>query len=195
MNPARDENPVERQSDNQGAGEDTEQGDLIIVARAVRTRGLKGELVAEVLTDFPERFEDVTELTAVAAGRERQQVKLENYWFQNDRMVLKFAGYDTIETAKALVGYEFGLPEAERVELDEDEYYDWELEGCSVEGKLGERVGKVREVMRTGGVELLVVVSEEGREVFVPMAESIVVEIDIARKKILIDPPEGLLDL
>lgn len=199
MNPARDENAAEGSTDNKGVGESPEQGDLIIVARAVRTRGLKGELVAEILTDFPERFEDVTELTAIAAGRDRKQVELESYWFQNDRMVLKFAGYDTIETAKALVGYQFGLPEAERVELEADEYYDWELEGCSVESKLGESIGKVREVMRTGGVELLVVVADEAdkasREVFVPMAESIVVEIDIARKRILIDPPEGLLDL
>lgn len=196
MNPASDKNPGESQSDNQGEGQD--QGDLIIVARAVRTRGLKGELVADLLTDFPERFENVTELTGVARNGERKLVELESYWFQNDRMVLKFAGYDTIETAKALVGYEFGLPEAERVELEADEFYDWELEGCAVENKLGERVGKVREVMRTGGVELLVVEDDAAgtrREVFVPMAESIVVEIDISRKKIVIDPPEGLLDL
>ena len=169
--------------------------DLIIVARAVRTRGLKGELVADVLTDFPERFESVSELSAVGPGGERKQLELESYWFQNDRMVLKFTGYDSIESAKALVGYEFGLPEAERVELAEGEFYDWELEGCSVENKLGRSVGKVREVMRTGGVELLVVENEERREVFVPMAAAIVIEIDIAHKKILIDPPEGLLDL
>ena len=84
--------------------------DLIIVARAVRTRGLKGELVAEVLTDFPERFEQVSELTGVSSSGERKQFELENHWFQNDRMVLKFAGYDSIESAKALVGYEFGVP-------------------------------------------------------------------------------------
>jgi 16S rRNA processing protein RimM len=205
MNPANKESLSEKaeesQGGNQGAGQDERKyerqhrDDLIIIARAVRTRGLKGELVAEILTDFPERFESVTELTGVARNGERKQVELESYWFQNDRMVLKFAGYDTIETAKALVGYEFGLPEAERVELDADEFYDWELEGCTVENKLGERIGKVREVMRTGGVELLVVVDEAGREVFVPMAESIVVEIDISRKQIVIDPPEGLLDL
>jgi 16S rRNA processing protein RimM len=169
--------------------------DLIIVARAVRTRGLKGELVADVLTDFPERFEKVSELSGVGPGGERTELKLENYWFQNDRMVLKFAGYDTVEAAKALVGYEFGLPEAERVELPEDEFYDWELEGCSVESNLGLSLGKVREVLRTGGVELLVVENEERREVFIPMAASIVIEIDIAHKKIVIDPPEGLLDL
>lgn len=171
--------------------------DLIIVARAVRTRGLKGELVADVLTDFPERFENVSELSGVGPGGERQQLELESYWFQNDRMVLKFAGYDTIESARALVGYTFGLPEAERVELAEGQFYDWELEGCSVENKLGEAIGKVREVMRTGGVELLVIEIEDDarREVFIPMAQSIIVKIDIATKKILVDPPEGLLDL
>ena len=171
------------------------EGDLIIVARAIRTRGLKGELLADVLTDFPERFERVSELTGVAPSGGRKQFELESHWFQNDRMVLKFAGYDSIEAAKALVGYEFGLPEAERVELAKDEFYDWELEGCSVESTLGGSVGQVREVMRTGGVELLVVENEERREIFVPMVASIVIEIDVSRKRILIDPPEGLLDL
>lgn len=169
--------------------------DLIIVARAVRTRGLKGELVAEVLTDFPGRFEHVLELTGVGSSGERKQLELESYWFQNDRMVLKFAGYDTIESAKVLVGYEFGLPETERVQLSQDEFYDWELAGCEVENRADSIIGKVREVMRTGGVELLVVEDEAGREFLIPMAQSIVVEIDISRKKILIDPPEGLLDL
>jgi len=169
--------------------------DLIIVARAVRTRGLKGELIAESLTDFPERFENVAHLTGVGPSGERQQLELENYWFQNDRLVLKFSGYDSIDEARVLVGFEFGLPEAERVELAKDEFYDWELEGCLVESTLGLAIGTVREVLRTGGVELLVVETEARREVFVPIVASIVTEIDIAGKKILIDPPEGLLDL
>jgi 16S rRNA processing protein RimM len=169
--------------------------DLIIVARAVRTRGLKGELVAAVLTDFPERFEQVSDLTGVGPDGERKQLKLESFRFQNDRMVLKFASYDSPEAAKALVGFEFGLPEAERVELAEDEFYDWELEGCAVENKLGQVIGKVREVMRTGGVELLVVENKARREIFIPMAQEIVIDIDVANKKILIDPPEGLLEL
>jgi 16S rRNA processing protein RimM len=169
--------------------------DLIIVARAIRARGLKGELIAEVLTDFPDRFEQVSSLTSISPSGERSQLELENYWFQNDRIVLKFAGYDGIDQAKTLLGYEFGLPEAERVELAEDEYYDWELEGCLVESTFGVPVGKVREVLRTGGVELLVIENKERRDIFVPLAASIVVGIDICQKKISIDPPEGLLDL
>ena len=168
---------------------------LIIVARAVRTRGLKGELVADVLTDFPERFEQISELSGIGLDGELKQFQLESHWFQNDRMVLKFSGYDTIESAKTLIGYEFGLPEAERVELAEGEFYDWELEGCSVELEHGASIGTVREVLRTGGVELLVVQDEARREHFIPMAQTIVVAIDVAAKKILIDPPDGLLDL
>ena len=169
--------------------------ELIIVARAVRTRGLKGELVADVLTDFPSRFESLKHLFGVAPGGERKQLELESYWFQNARMVLKFSGYDSIDSAKSLVGYEFGVPERERVELAKDEYYDWELEGCLVEDKLGGAIGTVREILRTGGVELLVVENEQRREYLIPMAAPIVTEIDISRKRILIDPPEGLLEL
>jgi 16S rRNA processing protein RimM len=178
-------NEATRQTDN----------DLIIVARAVRTRGLKGELVADLLTDFPTRFESLKHLFGVAPSGERKQLELENHWFQNDRLVLKFSGYDDIDSARTLVGYEFGVPEVERVELPEGEYYDWELEGCLVEDNLGQAIGKVREILRTGGVELLVVENERRREYMIPMAAPIVTEIDIARKRILVDPPEGLLDL
>ena len=122
-------------------------------------------------------------------------MELEDYWFQNDRVVLKFAGYDDVDSAKALVGFSFSLPEEERVELPNDEFYDWELEGCSVETNAGAAVGKVSKILRTGGVELLVVEDEARREQLIPMAESIVVSIDVASKRILIDPPEGLLDL
>ena len=172
-----------------------DRDDLIIVARAVRTRGLKGELVADVLTDFPERFERVSTLAGVAPNGTRQELELENYWFQNERVVLKFVGFDSVDTAKALIGFKFGLPETERIELKENEFYDWELEGCSVETKRGQVVGKVREVLRTGGVELLAVESEGPTEVLIPMAADIVVEVDVANKKILVDPPDGLLEL
>jgi 16S rRNA processing protein RimM len=177
------------------AGADKTDDELIILARAVRTRGLKGELVAELLTDFPERFEKLERLLSVASSGERNQFEIENYWFQNDRVVLKFSGYDDIEAAKRLIGCEFGVPETERVALPEDEFYDWELEGCLVEDESGTVIGRVREILRTGGVELLVVENEQHLDHMIPLAAAIVTEIDIAGKKIVIDPPAGLLDL
>lgn len=175
--------------------DDKSSDDLIIVARTVRTRGLKGELVADVLTDIPDRFEQLDELQAVTPKGERKSLRLENYWFQNDRVVLKFAGYDTVEAANDLVGYDLGVDESDRIALPEGEFYDWELEGCAVETNQGSKIGEVREVLRTGGVELLVVTSESGSDNLIPMAASIVLKVDVASKRIVVDPPEGLLDL
>ena len=180
---------------------DTEQaeatgGELVAVARAVKTRGLRGEIVANLLTDFPERFEGLQALVAVAPDGTRTTVELEDHWFQRERIIFKFTGYDTIEEASALVGYEFAVPEDERVELDEDEFYDWELIGCRVETLNGQMLGLVREVMRTGGVEVLMIENEVGkREHLIPLAEAICVEIDIENKLIRVDPPEGLLEM
>jgi 16S rRNA processing protein RimM len=174
--------------------DDGASSELVIIARAVKPRGLKGEIVAELLTDFPERFEDVDELVLVSPSGERRTKRLEDYWFQNDRVVLKFSGYDDVETAKELVGVEFAVPESERVPLPADHYYDWELEGCTV--KVGDdSIGQVKSVLKTGGAEILVVTGNSGKELLIPLADSIVVEVDPARKTIVVDPPEGLLDL
>ncbi|HEV7842362.1 MAG TPA: ribosome maturation factor RimM [Pyrinomonadaceae bacterium] len=168
--------------------------ELVAVARAVKTRGLRGEIVAELLTDFPERFKGLERLIAVAPDGARTVLDLEEHWFQQGRVVLKFAGYDTVEEATALIGSEFTVPESERVELEEDEFYDWELAGCRVETVEGEPLGQVREIMRTGGVEMLVVDNGQGRDYLIPMAEEICVEINVEQKLIRVDVPEGLLE-
>jgi len=173
---------------------DAGSSELVIIARAVRPRGLKGEVVAELLTDFPDRFEDVEELLLVSPQGERTTKRLEEYWFQNDRVVLKLADYDDIEAAKKLVGFEFAVPESERVPLPADHFYDWELEGCTV--KVGaESIGTVKSVLKTGGTEILVVADESNKERLIPFADSIVVKVDAAQKTIVVDPPEGLFDL
>jgi 16S rRNA processing protein RimM len=169
--------------------------DLIAVAKIVKTRGLRGELVADLLTDFPQRFEGLEGLIAISPGGERLTLKLEDHWFHDGRLVVKFAGYSSIDEAQKLVGHELTVPEAERVQLEEDAFYDWELEGCSVETLEGTQLGAVTEVIRTGGVEILVVKNNAGHEYLIPLAEDICVEIDIASKRIRIDPPEGLLEM
>ncbi|MBD0372843.1 MAG: 16S rRNA processing protein RimM [Pyrinomonadaceae bacterium] len=183
----------EERGESERAGDLAEE-ELVAVARGVKTRGLRGEIVAELLTDFPERFEGLERLIAVGPDGERQTLELEEHWFHQGRVVLKFAGYDSIEAASALVGCEFTVPESERVELEEDEFYDWELEGCQVETIEGEQLGRVREIMRTGGVEMLVVDNAKGRDYLIPMAEEICVRIDIEAKLIRVDVPEGLLE-
>ena len=167
--------------------------DLIAIANIVRTRGLKGEVVADILTDFPNRFDSLETVTAVRESGERFELKIEKFWFQSGRLILKFVGYDSIESGEKLRNVEICVPESESVELGDDEFFDWQLAGCKVETIDGEEIGEVRELMRTGGTELLVVAGET-KEYLIPFATAICVEVDIENKLIKIDPPEGLLE-
>ena len=173
----------------------SESEDLITVAHIVKVRGLRGEVVADLLTDFPDRFEGLESLVAISPDGSHRSLQIEEQWFHGDRLVLKFAGFDGPEVAKELVGYDLAVSADERIELPEDSFYDWELIGCRVETTSGETVGVVKEIMRTGGVELLSIVDAAGRERLVPMASDIVAKIDKEQKLIHIDPPEGLLEL
>ncbi len=170
--------------------------DVIAVARVAKPRGLRGEVAAELLTDFPERFAGLTELIAITPTGTRRRLTLEDSWLHDRRIVLKFAGYDTPEAARELAGYELTVPAADAVELAADEYYDWQLEACQVVTVEGRELGRVREVLHTGAAPVLLIMDERRkREHLIPLAASICVEIDIAAKLIRVDPPEGLIEL
>src|SRR3989442_11740516 len=75
--------------------------DLIVVARVARTRGLRGEVVADLYTDFPGRFEALEKVIAIAPDGSRRSLQIEERWFHDDRIVFKFAGYDSIDQARS----------------------------------------------------------------------------------------------
>jgi 16S rRNA processing protein RimM len=167
--------------------------ELVAVAKIVKPRGLRGEVLADVLTDFPNRFEGLENVIAVLTDGTQADLKIEDFWFQKDRIVLRFAGFDSIESAETLRGVEICVPESSASKLGEGEFFDWQLVGCEVETVGGERIGTVREIMRPGGTEILVVENGE-REFLIPFAEAICPDVDIEKKKIRVDPPEGLLE-
>lgn len=167
--------------------------ELVTVAKITKTRGLRGEVVADILTDFPKRFELLGTVFIVKPNGETLETALEKFWFQKERIILKFKDFNQIETAETLRNAEVCIPESEALELDENEFYDWELQDCQVETIEGEKLGKVKELMRTGGTEILVVQGET-KDYLIPFAETICVDVDIENKLIRVDAPEGLLD-
>jgi len=167
--------------------------ELVAIAKLSKSRGLRGELVADVLTDFPERFDALETVIALLPDGTRQSLKIERFFFQKGRIVFKFADFDSIEKAENLRGAEICVPESEAIELEEDEFFDWELEDCEVETIEGEKIGRVKELMRTGGTEILVVAGAE-KEYLIPFAEAICTEVDVENKLIKVDAPEGLLE-
>ncbi len=167
--------------------------DLVAIARIAKPRGLRGECAADILTDFPERFGETSDVIANLPGGERLELKIEDARFQKGRINLKFAGIDDPDAADKLRGATICIPANEAVELEEGEFFDWELVGCGVETIGGDKIGTVSEVMRTGGTEILVVAGET-KDYLIPFAESICTEVEIDKRLIRIDPPEGLLE-
>ncbi len=167
--------------------------ELVTIAVTVKTRGLRGEIVADLLTDFPERFDNLTRVFAVCSDKNTSELEIEKFWFQKNRIIFKFKGIDSIEAAENWRDCKICVPESEAVELEADEFFDWELENCTVETIDGATIGVVQKLMRTGATEILVVKGAE-KEYLIPFAETICVEVDVDNKLIKIDAPEGLLD-
>jgi 16S rRNA processing protein RimM len=179
------------------AVDDGQMRGFIAIARVVRPQGRKGEVLAEILTDFPSRFEDAHRVFLDVPGHHPQGVTVEHTWLHKGKVVLKFAGISSINDAETLRGRLVLVPAEQRVALSANQYYLWELKGCQVvveNGELRKPLGIVTEIERTGGVDLLHV-ADGSREVLVPFAEAICKVIDPESRLIVIEPPEDLLDL
>jgi 16S rRNA processing protein RimM len=170
------------------------QNSYIAIGRVAKTRGIHGEVVTDLHTDFPDRFDALEEVWLEFATGRRQRMALEKSWEHKGRRVLKFSGVDNINAAEPYVGCWVVLPAEQAVPLPEGTYFDHDLVGCIVQDVLGNRLGIVHEVRHIAGNALLVV-ENEGREFLIPAVDSICLKISIEEKQILIDPPEGLMDL
>jgi 16S rRNA processing protein RimM len=122
-------------------------------------------------------------------------MELENTWMHGDHLILKFKGVDTISDAEKLAGADVAVPFEQRAALDEQEYYQSDLIGCEVFDGAGRSLGFVDDFQETGGAPLLKVKTPDGRELLIPFAKSICTKIDLDRKQITVNLPDGLLDL
>jgi len=191
----------------------------LIIARILRARGNKGEVAAEILTDFPERL---TRLREVFAGHadgkdEPRRLALKSCWLsQNHRgqAIFHFEGVDSISEAERFRGLDVMLPFEQRVTLPAGQYFVSDLIGCSVfetpatspvlsssPCSLAEApafLGTVSDVQFPGeeisGTPLLEV-ETSGGEILIPLAVDICTKIDVAERRIDVILPEGLRDL
>jgi 16S rRNA processing protein RimM len=180
--------------DRAGVGPDVREDDLISVARIARPQGHRGEVIADLLTDFPERFARLGRVYVKRADGRFLLLDLENSRPHKGRVALKFAGCDSVSSAEELRDARVMVPRDQLVELPEDTYYDFDLIGCEALSVEGQQLGRVEEVKNYGAAPLLVV-RGGARELLIPLVLSICVEIDTERKRIVVNPPEGLLDL
>lgn len=189
----------------------------MLVARIIRPRGNKGEVLAELFTDFPARLSSRLEIFLRQNQGEPRAIGLQNFWVDRNHPghgIFHFDGCSSIDAADKLRGYDVLVPLADRVKLPSGKYFVSDLIGCSVfENPLAAPklsspacaieeapclVGTVRDVFfpgeGTAGTPLLEVETAVG-ELLVPLAEDICRRIDVAARRIDVTLPEGLSDL
>ena len=188
------------------------------VARIIRPRGNKGEVLAELFTDFPARLSSRLQIFLRQAQNEPRAIGLQNFWVDRNHPehgIFHFDGCSSIDAAEKLRGLEVLIPYADRVKLPAGKYFVSDLIGCSVfenpvaETKLSSPpcamenaprvVGTVQDVFFPGegkaaGTPLLQVRTAAG-ELLVPLAEDICRSIDVAARRIDVTLPDGLSDL
>lgn len=165
----------------------------------VKTQGRRGEVAAELHTDFPERFPERKRLYALAPDGARRELRLEESWPHLRHYILKFSGVDSISEAEALVGCELQIPADERTQLEPGAVYVSDLAGCALwdmaAGPGGTEVGVVTGVQFGAGEAPLLVVRSGNKEFLVPFAAEYLLRLDLPGRRVEMRLPEGLLEV
>jgi 16S rRNA processing protein RimM len=177
------------------------------LARIRKSQGRKGEVLAEILTDFPEKFAERKRVWLLSAagqpGAPAREATLESSWLYKSghtgEIVLHFAGVNSINEAETLRSMIVAIPRAERVQLPEGEVYVGDLIGCQLVDVSSEPehiVGSIEDVDREAGpVALLVVRGQQRDEILVPFAKVYLKNIDLEAKRVEMTLPEGLVEV
>ena len=188
-------------------------GGWVWLARVKRTQGRRGEVFADILTDFPEKFAERRRLWLLGGTRgsagdvllggpvqaEAREVELVHHWLHKGGIVLHFAGVDSISAAEELAGLVVAIPREERAQLSADEIYIGDLIGCvlvDVAGAGPVTVGEIEDVDRSAGpVAILVVRGRSADEILIPFVKDYLHRVDLDAKRVEMALPEGLVDL
>ena len=171
----------------------------VMIGRIVRPHGVRGEVVVESLSDFPDRFAGLTRVVLLApdeAGDSPpREVTVRGVKSHRSGAILRFAGTETIEEADAMRGMLIGVPREEAVPLQPGEFYAFQLIGLAVVTTGGERLGTLREVLHYPAHDVYEVWDEaRGREVLLPAAANVVRDVDLERGVMVVELLEGLVD-
>lgn len=167
---------------------------LLVVGAVRRPHGLRGEVVVEVRTEFPERFAEGLQLVWRRGALERSLV-VGGVRKGSRGLLIRFAGTEDLDAARALQGGELCVPESEAHPAPPGFFYAHEVRGFACEDAAGRPLGTVMHLEGTPGGPMLTVDAGGGREALVPWTRPIVVRVDRESRRIVLDPPEGLFEL
>jgi 16S rRNA processing protein RimM len=167
----------------------------LAVGLVVGAHGLRGELKIKLLTDDPHRFGRLERVFIGLEDAEPVPWSLEGYRLHKGRALLRLEGCDDRVTAETLRGYLVQVPREEAIPLEEGEYFEHQILGLAVWTRADERLGIVEEIIFTGANEVYVVrdSAPDRREILIPAIQDVVLEVDLAAGRLVVDLPQGLV--
>jgi 16S rRNA processing protein RimM len=168
--------------------------ELALVGRVARAHGNRGQVIVDPATDFPEERFKAGSVLLTRRGNATEPLTVESVRFHRGRPIIGLAGIDTMDAAEALAGSELRISAEALQPLPAGSFYHHDLVDCAVETPRGETIGRVTRVDGDGAGSRLIVEGKSG-EVLIPLVDGICVTVDVAGKKIVVEPPEGLLEL
>jgi 16S rRNA processing protein RimM len=169
--------------------------EFVSLARITRPQGRRGEVMAELHTDFPEQFARRKRLWLLDKDGSRRPAQLDAHWLHKGGVVLKFAGVDSISAAEELSGDEVQIPAEERQALGPGAAYISDLVGCRVIDETAGELGVVEDVLFGAGDAPLLKLRRQGKEILLPFAQAYVKALRTDVKELRTALPAGLLEM
>ncbi|MBI2759365.1 MAG: 16S rRNA processing protein RimM [Chloroflexi bacterium] len=154
-----------------------------------RPHGVRGEIVMEVHTDFPERIKPGMK---VFAGESHDAMVIDGARFHNEGLIIKFRGVETPEDAGRYRNLWVYVASADRPPLPEGQYYFHELIGLQVVDDRDELLGELTEIVETGANNVYVVTRADGSEILLPAIPSVILDVEMGRRLMRVHLLEGL---
>ena len=164
--------------------------DMVTIGRIVRPQGRKGEVVVQPLSDRPDRFPSLRQAFVAGESGSARPVQVRDAWPHKGRFVLKLEGVDSIDDAERYRGLDLRIPEEDLSALPEGSYYHHQLRGLRVDDAGGREIGRVAEVMETGGEAAVLVVRGVNGETLIPLADAFVRTVDLLGGRVVVLVPE-----
>ena len=166
---------------------------LITIGKAVKPFGVKGEMKIEPMTDFPERFTDLSRVYLVSPAGTEIVCEVKSVRYAGEAPLIVFDGYDSPEKAKVLNGWLVKVPQEEVIPLPEGQYYWYELIGMEVFSEGGEKLGAIVDIFETGSNDVYVM-KRGTQEVYLPATKKVIKRVDRKAKQMVIHLMDGLLE-
>ena len=170
----------------------TQTTEWATIGQVVAPFGVRGELKVHLLTDIPNRFQ---QLEAIHVGPDFHRYRIERVRpHKGDVIVLKLVGIDDANAAETLRRLELCIPLSHLAKLPPDSYYQHDILGLRVITVDNRELGPIVEIIETGSNDVYVIKGQDGKQLLIPAIKAVVKQIDLIRGTMYIDPLPGLLE-